>query len=204
MPDFQAIFFDFDGVLIDSEPVHWACWAEVLAPLGVTLTWEFYRDYCIGIDDRLMLQMMADQSDPPRDWHAMWALYPAKKELFRQRMIAAPPFPPALDALLNRLYEDYRMAVVSSSSCEEIEPLLEVAGLRGYFKTVVGGNSVKHQKPAPDPYLLAATRLQVTKALVLEDSEAGATSGRSAGFEVLRIKHPTEVPEKLLERLAHE
>src|SRR5579871_6473211 len=61
---FDSILFDFDGVLIDSEPVHWACWAEVLKPLGVTLRWDFYRDHCIGIDDREMLRMMATQSDP--------------------------------------------------------------------------------------------------------------------------------------------
>ena len=66
----QAIFFDFDGVLLDTEPVHWACWAEVLAPAGLTLTWEYYRDQCIGIDDRDMLRTMASQADPPRDWDA--------------------------------------------------------------------------------------------------------------------------------------
>ena len=47
MPEFDAILFDFDGVLVDSEPVHCACWAEVLAPAGVTLDWEFYRDCCM-------------------------------------------------------------------------------------------------------------------------------------------------------------
>src|SRR5471030_2958565 len=56
MPEFEAILFDFDGVLLDSEPVHWACWAELLASVGLTLTWEYYRDYCIGIDDRDMLR----------------------------------------------------------------------------------------------------------------------------------------------------
>ena len=40
MPEFEAILFDFDGVLLDSEPVHCACWAAVLAPLGVTVEWE--------------------------------------------------------------------------------------------------------------------------------------------------------------------
>ena len=54
-PQFDAILFDFDGVLIDSEPLHCLCWADVLKPLGVTLEWEFYRDHCIGIDDREML-----------------------------------------------------------------------------------------------------------------------------------------------------
>src|ERR1035437_8527810 len=63
----QAIFFDFDGVLLDTEPAHSACWAEVLAPAGVTLTWEYYRDHCIGIDDRDMLRAMARQSWPPVD-----------------------------------------------------------------------------------------------------------------------------------------
>ena len=55
----QAIFFDFDGVLLDTEPVHWASWAEVLASVGVTLTWEDYRDRYIGIDDRDMLRFIA-------------------------------------------------------------------------------------------------------------------------------------------------
>ena len=82
MRGLEAIFFDFDGVLIDSEPVHWACWREVLLPLGVVLDWEFYRDHCIGIDDRDMLRMMAGE----RDWRDLWAEYPRKKELFRARI----------------------------------------------------------------------------------------------------------------------
>ena len=68
MPSFDSILFDFDGVLADTEPVHCACWAEVLATVGVTLTWEFYRRQCIGIDDRDMLRLLATQSGPPRDW----------------------------------------------------------------------------------------------------------------------------------------
>jgi beta-phosphoglucomutase len=190
MPAFDAIFFDFDGVLIDSEPVHWACWREVLLPLGVSLEWEFYRDFCIGVDDREMLKMMAGE----RDWRELWAQYPAKKELWRERMITAPPFPETLAATLERLKGAYRMAVVSSSSCQEIEPVMERAGLRGYFETVVGGGDVERQKPDPEPYLLAATRLGgVTRAVVLEDSAAGMQAGRAAGFEVLHVRHPSEL-----------
>ncbi|MGO9262736.1 MAG: HAD family hydrolase [Bryobacteraceae bacterium] len=201
MPEFQAILFDFDGVLLDSEPVHWACWAEELEALGVTLTWDFYRQHCIGIDDREMLRMMASQSDPPRDWRELWTLYPAKKERFRERMVAHPAFDPALDGLLARLHERYKLAVVSSSSSSEIEPLLIAGGLRGHFDTVVGGEQVERHKPAPDPYLLAAGRLGVTWALVLEDSAAGIASGRAAGFEVLPVERPSEVPELLRQRL---
>jgi len=202
MPEFDAILFDFDGVLVDSEPVHWACWAEVLAPLGVILEWPFYRDYCIGIDDREMLRMMASRSTPPCRWESLWTRYPAKKELFRGRMSVDPPFPPDTAALLDQLRAEYRLAVVSSSSTDEIEPMLAAGGLRHHFEAVIGGNNVKRQKPAPDPYLLAAERLGARTALVVEDSEAGLAAGRAAGFQVLRVGHPNEVPNLVLQRLS--
>ncbi len=196
----QAIFFDFDGVLLDTEPVHWACWAEVLAPAGLTLTWEYYRDQCIGIDDRDMLRTIARQADPPCDWDSLWALYPAKKQLFQARM-TAPPFEPELARMLPALHREFKLAVVSSSSRSEIEPLLVKGGIWEHFDTIVGGGDVKIQKPSPEPYLLAATRLSVGTALVLEDSAAGIASGRAAGFEVIAVRHPTEVAGLLRQRL---
>ena len=68
------------------------------------------------------------------------------------------------------------------------------AGLRDFFDTVVGGGDVVKQKPDPEPYLLAASRLGVTRAVVLEDSQAGMAAGRAAGFQVLHIVHPDDVP----------
>jgi len=201
MPEFDAILFDFDGVLVDSEPLHWACWAEVLASLGVILDWEFYRDHCIGIDDREMLRMMAGRSDPPRDWEELWQRYPAKKEIFRARTMAAPPFPAGIADMLGRLRGIYKMAVVTSSGRSEIEPLLEAGGLRDYFDTLVCARDAPRHKPAPDPYLLAAERLAVRIALVVEDSEAGIASGRAAGFEVLEVKNPADVPGLVFDRL---
>jgi HAD superfamily hydrolase (TIGR01509 family) len=198
MTRFDALLFDFDGVLLDSEPVHWACWREVLLPLGVSLEWEFYRDRCIGIDDRLMLQMMARDG---RDWRELWARYPEKKQRFRSRMMEAPPFAPGLAGLLEELRGSYRMAVVSSSSRSEIEPLLERAGLLGHFETIVGAESVKRYKPDPEPYLTAAERLGVKSPLVLEDSEAGMASGRAAGFAVVRVPSPGEMERVLREAL---
>ncbi len=197
----QAIFFDFDGVLLDTEPVHCACWAEVLAPTGLTLTWDYYRDHCIGIDDRDMLLNLARQARPPRDWDSLWALYPAKKQLFQSRM-SAPSFESAMVAMLPALHRQFKLAVVSSSSVTEIEPLLVAGGIREHFDTVVGGGDVSVQKPSPEPYLLAATRLGVDTALVLEDSAAGIASGRAAGFEVLTVRHPAEVAGLLRYRLA--
>ena len=201
MPDFDSVLFDFDGVLLDTEPMHYACWAEVLAPLGVTLEWDFYSACCIGIDDRDMLKMMATQSHPPRDWQELWQRYPAKKELFRTRMAGTPPFEPALRDVLPALQSTHKLAVVSSSSCSEIEPLLVNGGIRAHFGTVIGGDTVQRLKPHPEPYLLAAERLGAKAPLVLEDSEAGLASGRAAGFQVRAIKHPRDVPALLRELL---
>ena len=67
-----------------------------------------------------MLRMMATRSDPPLDWESLWERYPAKRELFRARMIGAPPFPPGLTEMLEGLHRAYKMAVVSSSGRSEI------------------------------------------------------------------------------------
>ena len=202
MAAFDSILFDFDGVLADTEPVHCACWAEVLTPQGITLEWEVYRQRFMGIDDREMLRLLAAEAVPQVDWESLWELYPAKKDLFRARVTAAPPFDQSLRTFLCSLDGRYTMAVVSSSSCSEIEPMLEAGGLRHFFRAVVGGENVKRHKPAPDPYLLAAERLGVRAPLVVEDSAAGLASGRAAGFEVLAVKHPLEVPVLLGRRLA--
>ena len=202
MPEFEAILFDFDGVLLDSEPVHCACWAEVLAPLGVTVEWEYYRQYGVGVDDRGMLRTMAARSDPPRNWEELWAQYPAKKRLFQARMAQSPPFDPSLDGFLSGLHSAYKLAVVSSSSTTEIALILTAGGIRRHFDTLVCGEDVQHHKPAPDPYLLAAQRLGVRTALVVEDSEPGMASGRAAGFEVVAVKGPADLQEQVLGRLA--
>ena len=80
--------------------------------------------------------------------------------------------------------------------------MLEAGGLRQYFKRWWAARDVKRHKPAPDPYLLAAERLGVRAPLVVEDSAAGLASGRAAGFEVLAVTHPAEVPLLVGRRLA--
>ncbi len=198
---FDALLFDFDGVLVDSEPLHCACWAEVLGPFGITLDWGTYAAGYIGMDDRDMIRRLAAEANPPLAWEVLWAQYPHKKELFQKRM-QQPPFPAGLADLLARLRSAYKMAVVSSSARSEIEPPLIAGGLRGYFDALVAGSEAPRHKPAPDPYLLAARLLEARNPLVIEDSAPGVASARAAGFAVLQVPSAAAMPEQLLERLS--
>jgi beta-phosphoglucomutase len=186
VPNYEAILFDFDGVLVDSEPIHHKCWQEVLTPFGIDLNWQLYSEHCIGIADRAMLAFLCSLATPPADVDTLYLEYPRKKELFRDRMGAIGVAEEVL-SLLNELRPRYKLAVVSSSNIREISAVLDPAGLSSMFDTIVHGGDVTRHKPAPDPYLLAMERLQVRSAIAVEDSKAGIASARAAGLPVVEI-----------------
>jgi beta-phosphoglucomutase len=196
---YEAILFDFDGVLVDSEPVHFECWKEVLAPFGINLPWETYAATCIGVADREMIHGFAKELGI--DFDQLWAQYPRKKELFRGRNETAIQFLPETLELVRALSGEYALAVVSSSARVEVEPVLVRGGIRDCFTALVCGSEAPKLKPAPDPYLRAAELLRTSKALVVEDSDAGEQSGRAAGFDVLRITSASELSPALRKQL---
>jgi len=200
MPAYDAILFDFDGVLADTEPLHFRCWREILNPYGIHLDWNTYAQTCIGITDRLMLAQFCDRATPPVELQTLVDQYPRKREMFRELISRELPFFAGCGEFLDSL-NGYLLAVVSSSGRLEIEPALERAGLLDRFDTLVCGGDVRNHKPAPDPYLLAASRLNSQRPLVIEDSVAGVESARAAGFDVLRVNGPSEVPEAVRSHL---
>lgn len=189
---YEAVLFDFDGVLVDSEPVHHRCWQEVLTRFGIDLDWNTYSEHCIGIADRAMLAFLCNLATPPVDPDTMLSEYPRKKEIYRERM-SAIGVAPDVQALIRELRPNYKLAVVSSSNIREISAVLDASGLTPLFDTIVHGGDVPRHKPAPDPYLLALERLGVKTALALEDSKAGLASARAAGLDVVEIAVASEL-----------
>lgn len=175
----DALLFDFDGVLADTERVHHCSWNAVLKPFGIQFSWDDYLKQCVGVADPVVAARLR-LPDPA-------ATVSRKQELFRARLAEHPPFLPETLELVWDLSRRHRLAVVSSSFRTEVEPPLKKAGIFECFESVVCGNDVQNLKPAPDPYLLAAARLGAKNPLVIEDSDSGVASGRAAGFEVLRI-----------------
>ena len=197
---YDAILFDFDGVLADSEPLHHRCWKDILAPYGIHLDWGDYSRNYIGISDRLMLAQFCGIATPPVELQTLVDEYPRKRDRFRELIATELPFFAGCREFLETL-SAYKLAVVSSSGRTEIEPPLERAGLRPFFETLVCGGDVTKHKPAPEPYLLAAGRLGARRPLVIEDSAAGVQSARAAGFDVIRVSSPAEVSEAVAARL---
>jgi beta-phosphoglucomutase len=198
---YDAILFDFDGVLVDTEPVHFACWREVLLPFGIELDWQTYHAHFIGISDLAMLDALARLKHPPLDVNLLWAEYPRKRALFRERMAGGAAVSAEVRELLVWL-DGHRLAVVSSSGRDEVEPILEAGGIRQRFGALVCREDVTQFKPAPEPYLTAAAMLHARRALVVEDSKAGIASGKAAGFDVLVIPAAPRMPVLLRDYLA--
>ena len=197
---YEAILFDFDGVLVDSEPVHCECWQEILKPYGLKLDWKTYYEHGIGAADRLLLARLCDQVNPPVELERLVAEYPRKRDLFQRRMLERDCFSADVLELIPQL-SAYQLAVVTSSGQTEVESILIRAGIREYFHVAVFGGDVKRHKPDPEPYLMAMEKLGVRTALVVEDSDAGVASATAAGLDVLRIHEPSEMTARLRERL---
>ena len=116
-----------------------------------------------------------------------------RNEIMRDMCISVPPIHEATIELLHSL-KGYRLGLVTSSARFDVEPVLRAAGVFKCFEAVVFGDDVERHKPAPDPYLLLGSRLDVKTGLVFEDSDAGIASARQAGFVVIPIVDPADLP----------
>ncbi|HUZ98668.1 MAG TPA: HAD family phosphatase [Gaiellaceae bacterium] len=188
----DAVVFDMDGVLIQSEEV----WDEVRE--------AYVRERGGRYDaeiQRMMMGMSSTEWSGYLHGHAGVPDEPAaiNAEVVR-RMLAAyrdhlPLIPGAADAV-QRLAARFRLGLASSSNRELIDTVLDVAGLASFFTATVSSEEVAHGKPAPDVYLEAARRMSVAPehCAAVEDSHGGIRSAKSAGMRVVAIPNPSYPP----------
>lgn len=186
-----AICLDFDGTLVDSEPLHYEAWYAELLPLGVQLAEAEYLAHFCGIST----------ADTAAALVARHGLSIAPEQLKAQKMarfaqLLSQKWPPKVaqaDAFLAELsWLGVPLALVTGAYRHEVEPVLVHYGWQYYFTLLVTRDEVAQGKPHPEPYLQACRALGVTSAMAftVEDSLTGMQSALAAGVQTLQLQTP--------------
>jgi beta-phosphoglucomutase len=186
-PNPQAVIFDLDGVLVDSEPLHHCAANAVLAEDGhPPLSVAQYARY-LGVTDEDMwrdLRARCDLGQPHEHYLRRFDSHVLAE--YRQHATAAPGAVDLLDWLTAC---GLPLAVASSSRVQWVETCLDAIGVRRYFDRIVAGDMVTRGKPDPEIFLVAAHQLraQPARCVVFEDSPAGVTAASRAGMYTIAV-----------------
>lgn len=192
---FNAILWDCDGCLIDSEWIACGRAAQVLTDAGYSITTEEYvRKFAGQVSDHIYDQIQRETGHDLRDKIDRKAAKESRNQAFRDNLTVIPGVIDVLNAVR------VPMAVASGSSYERLELTMGIVDLYDRFAPhVYSSESVQNGKPAPDIYLYAANNLGVApnKCLVIEDSENGVRAGVAAGMTVFGFTGGTHITEKV-------
>ncbi|MGD0536727.1 MAG: HAD family phosphatase [Verrucomicrobiota bacterium] len=186
MPVFEAVIFDLDGVIVDSEPLHERAFLEIFAELGYAANHGIaFRDY-YGRSDRALWEDFIARHHPPQP---LAELIVRKQDRLMEILAREQPIFPGVVELIRKLAPRYRLAVASGSPHPVIDLILSIQDIRRFFPVVVSVTDVGRSKPAPDVFLRAAELLGLApgRCCVIEDAATGVESARSAGMEVIAI-----------------
>jgi HAD superfamily hydrolase (TIGR01509 family) len=181
----EAVIFDMDGLMIDSERVSLACWSQAARELALPFTDDFWLGM-VGLGDRDCEQRLRQHTDAD----AVAALFARCHDLYEERTQQGLPLRPGIVEILQLLQaHGIPRAVATSTRQPRASRKLAATGLLAYFDHVVTSSDVAHPKPAPDIYLLAAQKLgkDPARCLALEDSPAGIRAAVGAGMTAIQV-----------------
>jgi HAD superfamily hydrolase (TIGR01509 family) len=189
VPRFDAVVFDMDGVLVDSEPLHFEALGAVVGEAGVRLSRAENEEF-IGTTVEATWSTLIARYRLPLAMAEYIRLYNAAVLELLEQPRAPEPGVAALIASARRL--TMQLAVASSSSRLWIDATLRSIGLSDAFDAIVSGDDVEHSKPDPEIYLLASARLGLApeRCLAIEDAPKGVESARRAGMTVIGVRTP--------------
>ena len=184
----NAVFFDHDGTLVDSEPSHFQMWRQVLAHYGVPLSEEQYKNYYAGVPTAANAVDMVKRFALPERHTALAEAKNLATRAFLSKS-AFPLMPDAKETLALFHSRGLQLAVVTGASRIGVQATIRAYSLHDYFATVVSGDDVRQSKPAPDCYLLAIRLLGVESAecIAIEDTEHGVNAANAAGLACLAV-----------------
>ncbi len=195
----KAVIFDFDGVIVDSEPLHYRAFQKVLKPFGLHFSFDEYLEYYIGFDDRDAFKEAFRQEGRELSGGKLSELIGSKSMVFEEIVRKdIKPFPGAKGLVREVANHGIPMAIASGALRNEIELILKMLSLRAFFKVIVSADRVTRSKPDPETYKVAVEELKKDLGLeslepelcvAIEDTPAGVQSAKGAGLRVIAVGH---------------
>jgi len=203
----ESVIFDFDGVIVDTEPLHYKSFQRLLEPLKLGFNWQEYKNTYMGFDDRdAFVAAFAAGGEKLAPDH-LQSLISQKALIFQDVIRDGVSAYPGVVELIQRLHVVHIPLAISSGALRsDIDPILTILGLGECFNIIVTAEDVAKSKPDPESYQLAFDKLQClhksslekASTIAIEDTPAGILSARLAGLQVLAVSN-SYLPEKLSE-----
>lgn len=199
----RAILFDFDNVIVNSEPLHFFAFHSVLKEEKIEISESEYYGELLGCDDKSAFRQIFQKHGRTLDAKTSLRVMTRKREAMLEQIYSHKYAAlPGVESLIRGIWRHYPLAICSGALRDEIELMLEGVALRDCFSAIVSSEDVSKSKPDPEGYLLALkmlsekrkTRFTPAESLVIEDAPTVIKSVRAAGFPVLGISnsHPAE------------
>jgi len=192
----RAVIFDFDGVITDSETLHFRALNKALAQFNIEITTEdYYKDY-LGLNDLECFQLISERNRLKLDSNQIKALAKKKNQIFEKLAKTETKIISGVQEFLHTLRESkIIMAICSGALLSEIKLILGYGGLQSFFEVIVSSDQVKKGKPHPEGLLLTLERLNkkeqhpisAGQCIVIEDSRWGLEAARAAGMHTIAV-----------------
>ena len=194
----QAIFFDFNGVIINDERLQMQVYQELMREQGIALTEADYMN-SLGMDDETFVRAAYQRSNVSVTEETVQAMLAEKTIRHRKLIENELPFFPGVVTFIKALAREHAVGLVSMATLDEAGYVLDRANLTPLFSVIVTAEDVSVCKPAPDCYRAALEKLNEerreqrllpllsTECLVIEDSPPGIQSGKGAGMKTLGV-----------------
>ena len=198
----RAVLFDFNGVLVDDEPLHWEMIQRVLGEEGIPFAEEEYHRRYLGLNDRACFTAILEAAGQDAGLGAVMRLTTRKASYYQAaiRRDGYPFFPGAAELVRGCHEAGWMLGVVSGALHEEVEGALAQEGIRNLFKVLITAEDVGRGKPDPEGYLLGLEHFNAQpplpdrlvhphEVLAIEDSPPGLAAAVAAGVTPLAVAH---------------
>jgi beta-phosphoglucomutase len=201
----RAVIFDFNGIIVDDEPIHFKLFQRVLGEEGITLTEKDYYARYLGFDDRGACSAGYHENRRSLSENKLAELIARKAAYYQEAIRDHVTIFPGVETLIANLSPRLPLAVASGALRDEIETILFTAALLQHFTAIVAAEDVRHGKPEPEIFLKALEQINAGRdahdqinagdCVVIEDSKEGIKGARRAAMKCLAVtnSHPPEL-----------